>query len=302
MSPFISEYPSQCLIHNLRIVAILIGKLKFTVSKAIDAYTKLASVMPNEPAKDDDERKENMEKFEEAFKEVLKGAEIDPNTPFLDDEEPKMYDPIQFLADIDPFYRLICTSNTINASILYPLRSYRTRGTRPPAFSLLQAACASIASPDRFLPVTIGLGHREAAITSAMVGYANPTKELLREAGEVFGTEAEVATILSIGAGRVISGIIGDQAKGVGIGVGLRQGGFSSKQVHEELQMRLGETMVYFRFNMDYELGVEPKVVSAHISDYLSERAVSSRLDDAIKSLQSRPKGLLLKEISMNPL
>lgn len=142
------------------------------------------------------------------------------------------------------------------------------------------------------------MGYKEVVLTSAIVSYANPTKELLREAEEVFGAEAEVATVLSIGAGSSAIGIGSGEAKGARIADSLLQGALSSKQVHEEIQMRLGETRVYFRFSIDHGLVIEPTVVSAQISGYLNERAVTTRLDDAIKSLGNRPKGLLLKDIS----
>lgn len=268
------------------------------MSKAIDAYTEVASAIPDEPAKDDDERRSNMEKFEEAFKKVMKEADVDANAPFLDDEGPKMCVLLLYVANTNSFCRLICTSNTLNASNLHLVRSYRTRGARPAACSILQAACASIASHDLFFPITIGVGHRRVVLASAIVGYANPTKVLLREAEEVFGAEAEVATMLSIGAGGTLVSVVDGVDKGVGISDGLLRGILSSKQVHEDVQMRLGETRVYFRLNVDHELCTEPELISAHISDYLNERAVSARLDEAIKSIEGRPKGPTLKDIS----
>lgn len=270
------------------------------MSKAIDVYSELASAIPNEPAKNDEERRENMKRFEEGFSKVMKEAGTDADTPFLDDKGPKMYVLLRLSANINAFYSLICALNTIAASNLYPLRSYRSRGARPAACSILQVACASIASPDRFLPVTIGIGHKQVVLTSAMVAYANPTKELLRDAEEILGAETEVATVLSIGAGRPLVGVGGDVSKGFGIDYGLLQGTISSKQVHEEVQKRFGENNIYFRFNVDHEVGLEPEVISAHISDYLGEKTVSTRLDDAIKSIEGRSKGLLLRDISMS--
>lgn len=55
--------------------------------------------MPHEPAKDDDERRTNTEKCEEAFKKVMQEAGVDEKTPFLDDEAPKMCVLTPFLAD-----------------------------------------------------------------------------------------------------------------------------------------------------------------------------------------------------------
>ena len=43
---------------------------------------------------------------------------------------------------------------------------------------------------------------QEGVLTDAMVGYVNPAKELLREAQDLFGEDAEVAGIVSTGAGK----------------------------------------------------------------------------------------------------
>ncbi len=73
-----------------RLVVILIGRLRLSPSKAIEAYMKLVAVIPNEPAKDDEERKANTEKFKAVFMEVLGDAEFDENTPMLVEDGPKM--------------------------------------------------------------------------------------------------------------------------------------------------------------------------------------------------------------------
>jgi hypothetical protein len=73
-----------------RIVVILIGRLRLPPSKAIEAYMKLAAVMPNAPAKDDEERKGNTEAFRKTFIDILKEAGLGPDTPMIDDSMPKM--------------------------------------------------------------------------------------------------------------------------------------------------------------------------------------------------------------------
>ena len=98
---------------------------------------------------------------------------------------------------------MVCVLSTANLTTLYPIRSYRARGAPPPPFTILQVARACVAAPDRFLPVTIGTGHRKVTLIDATTGFANPAKELLQEAQRVFGEDAKVATIVSIGSGKV---------------------------------------------------------------------------------------------------
>ena len=69
---------------------ILIGRLRLPLSKAIEAYMKLAAVMPNAPAKDDEERRGNTEAFRMTFIDILKEVGLGPDTPMIDDSMPKM--------------------------------------------------------------------------------------------------------------------------------------------------------------------------------------------------------------------
>jgi hypothetical protein len=73
-----------------RLVVLLIGRLRLSLSQAIEAYTKLMLVIPTEPAKNDKEREENSNAFKAAFLEVLEEAGVDPNAPILDESAPKM--------------------------------------------------------------------------------------------------------------------------------------------------------------------------------------------------------------------
>lgn len=141
------------------------------------------------------------------------------------------------------------------------------------------------------MPVKIGSGHKEVVLTDAMIGYANPTKEILLKAQEAFGEEVEVSTIMSIGAGKV-------EMRADGIDEGLKRGSTLCEQVHEELQKRLGTTNIYYRFNIERTLGRGPKSIFGEMSAYLGESMVSNRLDEAIESVKRRPRGALLKTIS----
>jgi len=192
----------------------------------------------------------------------------------------------------------VCTSNTANASLVHPIRSYRTRGALSPSCTILQAACACIASLDTFDLVTIGVGHKKAVLTDAMVGYANPAKELLREAQDLFGEDGEVASVVSIGAGKGNFRVAFKDGREEGISEGIRRGAAMCEQVHEDLQGRLQETNIYYRFNVEQETGIDPEVILAHVSTYLREKAISTRVDSAVKSIQYRLTGVKLKDIS----
>jgi hypothetical protein len=192
----------------------------------------------------------------------------------------------------------VCTSNAANVSVVHPIRSYRTRGALPPSCTILQAACACISSPDTFDPVTIGVGHNRAVLIDAMVGYANPAKELLREAQDVFGEDVEVASIISIGAGKRNIRVVFEDGREVGISEGLRRGNAMCEPAHDDLQGRLQETNIYYRFNVEQELSIDPEVILAHVSAYLRDKTTSRTVDRAIKSIHYHATGVKLKDIS----
>jgi hypothetical protein len=73
-----------------RLVVILIGKLRLSPSKAIEAYGKLVPVIPTQAAKSEEERKTNTEAFKAAFIKVLEDAGFDENTPMQEKNGPQM--------------------------------------------------------------------------------------------------------------------------------------------------------------------------------------------------------------------
>jgi hypothetical protein len=95
---------------------------------------------------------------------------------------------------------VVSTSNAFNLFIVHPIWSYQTRSTQAVLCTILEAACACIASLEIFLQVNIGSGNEKITLIEALAVAANPGNELLRE--RVFGDDGELPTIVSIGAGK----------------------------------------------------------------------------------------------------
>ena len=134
-------------------------------------------------------------------------------------------------------------------------------------------------------------------LVDALALCANPGKELLREAQQIFGDDAEVATILSIGAGK------GDvwsmsETDGASMRDAVKRTMANCEAVHEELYARLRESAIYYRLNVEKGSGRKMVLSSSLISAYLREGVVNDKLDDAIRSIERRPKGVKLKDIS----
>jgi hypothetical protein len=204
----------------------------------------------------------------------------------------------------NPRLRIVCTLSTADLTTLYPIRSYRVRGASPPPFTILDAAHACIASPERFLPVTVDSGHRKVTLVDATSGFANPTKELLQEAQRVFGEDSKVATIISIGSGRckTLNVLEGDDENA--LEAELKRVALNTEATHAELEARLQDAFIYFRFNVDLDLeyGMDASMVRWHTSAYLEKASIRQRLDEATKSIQNQPKGMTTKELSEYPI
>jgi hypothetical protein len=198
------------------------------------------------------------------------------------------------------WFRIVCALNTTNLTTLYPIRSYRARGAAPPPFTILEAARASIASPERFLPVAVGTGHRKVTLVDATTGFANPTKELLQEAQRVFGEDAKVATVVSIGSGKGTTLNVSEGDDENALVEALKRVALNTEATHAELETRLHDAFIYFRFNVDQDLdyGMDASVLHSHTSAYLEKASISRHLDEAMKSIQNRPKGMTIKELS----
>jgi hypothetical protein len=197
-------------------------------------------------------------------------------------------------------FSVVWTLNAANISVLQPIRTYRVRGAPSPPFTILEAACASVASPDRFIPATIGTGHKQIILVGAIAGYANPTKELLQEAQRVFDEDAEVASIVSLGTGKgEVLSVMGTGDEGALVDA-MAKMALDSEQTHKEVDGRLHQLSVYFRLNVEQGLvgHMDASSVRAHTSAYMQKSDNDRLLNDVVESIKSRQKGSTMKDIS----
>ena len=70
------------------------------------------------------------------------------------------------------------------------------------------------------------------------------------------------------------------------------------ERVHEDLQSRFQKAVIYHRFNVEQEMGIQPEIILARVSAYLGETMTSARLDSAVDSIHHRVSGVKLRDIS----
>jgi hypothetical protein len=178
--------------------------------------------------------------------------------------------------------------------VLHLLRSYTCRKEQVAPVTILKAACASIASHDHFSPVVVREGYDKLELRSGIIGYPNPTLELLREATREFGEDCWAATVISIGSKSIplsknstnaqrLEGILKD-----------------TDIVHRELFHRLHQVNIYFRFDIPHRKRTSSNPQSAYgeIQSYKRDGRIDELIDAAVRSIHVRQQVKVLSELS----
>jgi hypothetical protein len=131
---------------------------------------------------------------------------------------------------------------------LQAIRSYRVQSGPNPPFTILQAARATMASPDLFPSVYVGAVPNEKEFVAY---FTNPIKSVLEEAGKVFDDTAKVACILSLGSGtKQVEGLPDDPQPNDRIKM-LMDIAEDCETAHREAASRYGESGIYHRINVE---------------------------------------------------
>ncbi|KAG6874980.1 hypothetical protein C0992_005698, partial [Termitomyces sp. T32_za158] len=82
-------------------------------------------------------------------------------------------------------------------------RSYLVGANQGYNCTIVEAACATTATPGLFKHMVITDGSISETFIGGNLGFNNPSKLVLEEAESVFGHSAQVACLVSIGAGQL---------------------------------------------------------------------------------------------------
>jgi hypothetical protein len=160
-----------------------------------------------------------------------------------------------------------------------------------------------MAIPSYFLPVKIGGSHQR--FIGGVLGANNPTRELLKEAGTVFGNERRVAQIISIGCG--VPPVLSLQAVTNETGVGrlLKEIVDECETMAKELAARLYDVDAYLRLSVDkgidnIEIDQWGMVgdIETHTACYIESQTISHAVEASVKRLQQRPGTVTLSHLS----
>ena len=170
-------------------------------------------------------------------------------------------------------------------------RLFRNYESRQASYNptIVQAIRVAWATPGLFPPASVGIDIFAEDLVSATHGFNNPTLEVIKEAHQVFGSNACVSSLMSLGAGRAaVRAIENDGSTSIKT---LEQLAMDCEHTADEVERRIGRLGIYFRFSVDHGLELDTPSssmgkISAHTTQYLLGDHVSSRLDVCIGSAE----------------
>ena len=139
--------------------------------------------------------------------------------------------------------------------------------------------------------------------TSALTGFNNPARELIKEAEKQFGADMRVSTILSIGSGK--PAVVAFDGPTPGSNELLKGIVVDCERVARELAAQLFNVDAYLRLNVDR--GMEDTEMSdweglgtieGHTETYLEMPAVTKAIDSSLQRLQDRVGSITLGQLS----
>jgi hypothetical protein len=186
------------------------------------------------------------------------------------------------------------------------LRSYRIRTEPASDITVVEAILATCATQPNFLPISIGPVLSRQELIGGAMGSGNPTRELVSEAYHLFGKDAYVSTILSLGSGRLgalAAPAMGEKDKWTDALQDMVKG---CEQVAQEMETQVGHLGVYYRFSVEQGLqrmyGAGPNDIgwlNTQVHSYLDDAQVSRKLDHYVEGLRLRLGQVALEQLSM---
>jgi Patatin-like phospholipase len=293
--------------HPCRLVAILLGHLRMTVDEAIEALLDVAAAtFPDDSPNFGHETRTRQ--LSESVKSILQARGIAPDMKMQDTDENSARCKVYVLSPHAclriTFFRALYAATTADLSHPIVLRNYKPRipSLNP---SIVEAICATMASPSYFSPVKIGPHRRQQTFIGGPRGANNPTRELLKEASALFGNDKMVVQIVSLGCGRSHISSVEITTNTEGVGRSVQEMAADCEAVAKELSMRLCDVEAYLRLNMDRgmdnvlmnkwdDLGP----IETHTSAYVQTAEISQMLEASLRRLQGSTGTITLGEIS----
>ncbi|KAI9859482.1 MAG: hypothetical protein M1813_006624 [Trichoglossum hirsutum] len=273
------------------LIAILLGRLKLSVSEAIDKYRVLAKTVFSEKKAKGKDGTFKASKLEQAIKDVVE-LKLGPGHA-----DENMFESEGGDEACKIFVCAVAAQNIHRRPRLF--RSYPADRNEGYNCTIWEAGRATSAAPTFFKRIQIGPSGLQEDFIDAGIGCNNPVKLLIGEAELVFGESRDVACIVSIGTGK--PKMAGSRKPAFGLQrvlpldliEVLKNMATDSEATAVEMSQRYKHyTGVYYRLNVERGLeGVSLEEweklgeVKTHTLEYLNQDDISQNIDNIVAAL-----------------
>jgi hypothetical protein len=192
-----------------------------------------------------------------------------------------------------------------NIGVPCVLRNHVVRQEPPTNLTIAEAMFATSAIAPMFTPISIGKEFSTFEYISGDLGLSNPIREIIAGTLHIFGDEATVACLLSIGCGH--SGVkslpttsnLTDRVEF------LERVAMDSERVAQDIGAQMSKLRLYYRLSVDFGLETlqprawrDPKTSIAQTSVYLQDLEVTELVDRCADAINTGHGSATLEQLS----
>ena len=189
-----------------------------------------------------------------------------------------------------------------HAGAICILRNYSVLQEQPLNLTICEALVATLSTPPLFASTSIFKDSATFEFMGADLMLRNPTQEIIAEAHNAFGADSRVGCLLSIGSGRHGVFSAPEHPNPAEWNQFLERLLVDGQRKAQDLESRLGQLEPYHRFTVTSGLEgsavMQPGEILTHTAAYLSDVAVSRKIDPCVVSLRGRGEGISLSQLS----
>ena len=201
-------------------------------------------------------------------------------------------------------HRVVPISYKQHVGSICTLRNYDVDQDQAVDLTIAEALMATLSTPPSFTPLSISKDASTFEYTGADWTLSNPTHEIISEAHTVFGAEERVACLLSLGCGRPGVFSVPEDRDSVEWNQFLGRLADDGERKAQRLESQMGPSGLFHRFSVTSGLenpaSLGPGDIMTHTIAYLTEVAVSQKMDICVSSLKVRDGVSSLGQLSMS--
>jgi hypothetical protein len=203
------------------------------------------------------------------------------------------------------FQRIVPIMYKNNVGATCVLRNHVIRQEPPTNLTIAEAMLATSAIAPMFTPISIGKDFSTFEYISGDLGLSNPIREIIAEALHIFGDEATVACLLSVGCGH--SGVKSlPTASNLTARVEfLERLAMDSEKVAQDLGAQMSKLTLYYRISVNFGLETlqprawrDPKTSITRTSVYLQDLEVTELVDRCADAINTGHGSATLEQLS----